>query len=213
MLSDSSRTILVYNAFHGIRACLAVYVVAVPLVLDSGSASWPLALLIAVAAIAAIGQWGMSGGGLGAAAIKTAAAKTALDPLQCIVSGILCNMLVCLAVWFATSARDAAGRLLGCFFPIMLFVVSGFEHSIANIYYIPAGIIAKGTAQYADAAMASGVTQAQMDGLTWGGFAVNLSLVTVGNVIGGAVLVAGVYWFCYMRKALLAKAAPPRKQR
>jgi formate/nitrite transporter len=154
--------------------------------------------LLMVVMIAAIGQWGMSGGALGAAVIRTAVNKVNLDPLQMIVSGVLCNMLVLLAVWLATAARDGVSRLLACFFPIFLFVVSGFEHSIANMYFIPAGLIAKGTTLYADLALASGFTQAQLDSLTWSGFAYNITFVTLGNVIGGA-LIATVAWACYAR--------------
>ncbi len=141
-----------------------------------------------------------SGAGLlGALTVKIAASKTALTFSRAFILGILCNWLVCLAVWAATGAKDAGGKVLAIFFPICMFVTSGFEHSVANMFYIPAGIFAK--ADFADAAISIGLSQAALDGLSWSSLlTANLLPVTLGNVIGGGVLVAGAYWLAYLKK-------------
>ena len=131
--------------------------------------------------------------------ISTAAAKCSLSFGDAFIRGILCNFLVCIAVWISFAAKDAAGKIMGLFFPIMMFVLCGFEHSIANMYYIGAGIFAKGIQEYGDAAAAAGV---DMGAITWGNFfGANLLPVTIGNIIGGAVCVGCVYWYIYLRKA------------
>ncbi len=137
---------------------------------------------------------------LGGITIKIAVYKVGLTFTQAFVLGIMCNWLVCLAVWMASGARDVTGKLLAIFFPIWLFITSGFEHSVANMYYIPAGIIAKGTPAWADAAMALGVTPEKLAHLNWGSFAVNNLLpVTLGNIVGGGVFVAALYWYVYIK--------------
>ncbi len=104
--------------------------------------------------------------------------------------------------WMASGAKDTAGKILAIFFPIWLFVTSGFEHSIANMYYIPAGILAKANHTWATAALALGATQEQIEGLTWGSFIVkNLVPVTLGNIVGGGLFVGIIYWFIYLHKA------------
>ncbi|MBO7668293.1 MAG: formate/nitrite transporter family protein, partial [Firmicutes bacterium] len=109
-----------------------------------------------------------------------------------------CNFLVCIAVWISFAADSVAGKLAGLFFPIMLFVLSGFEHSVANMYYIPAGLAAAANPGFAAQAAAAGV---DMSGLTWGAFFLrNLLPVTLGNIVGGSILVGCVYWYCYLRK-------------
>lgn len=119
-------------------------------------------------------------------AIKIAAAKCRLPFMAALVRGILCNWLVCLAVMMATSARDIPGKLLACYMPIMAFVTSGFEHSIANMYFIPAGLF------LADA------TGKVEPGLSWAGFFIdNLIPVTLGNILGGVIFVAFTYWFVH----------------
>ena len=95
------------------------------------------------------------------------------------------------------AAKDVAGKIIGLFFPIMIFVVCGFEHSVANMYYIGAGIFAKGVPAYAEAAAAAGVN---LDVITWGNFlGTNLIPVTLGNIVGGGICVGCVYWFIYLR--------------
>jgi formate/nitrite transporter len=146
------------------------------------------------------GQLGFSGGLLGGFTIKVAAYKTSLSFIEAFVMGIMCNWLVCLAVWMAAGTKDMAGKLLAIFFPIWLFVTSGFEHSIANMYYIPAGIFAKGNQAWVNAAISLGSTQEKIDSLTWASFALgNLLPVTLGNIVGGGLFVGMAYWFIYLR--------------
>jgi formate/nitrite transporter len=121
-------------------------------------------------------------------AIRIAAAKCRLPFMAALVRGILCNWLVCLAVMMATAAYDIPGKLMACYVPIMAFVTSGFEHSIANMYFIPAGLFLAG---------ATGRVEA---GLTWSGFFIdNLVPVTLGNILGGVIFVAFAYWFVHRR--------------
>jgi formate/nitrite transporter len=128
--------------------------------------------------------------------------------MQAFYLGIMCNWLVCLAVWMATGSKDIVGKLLAIFFPIWLFITSGFEHSVANMYYIPAGIMAKGTKAWADAAMALGVTPEILGNLNWGSFFIkNLLPVTLGNIVGGGIFVGAVYWYVYIKKENASKAA------
>ena len=151
---------------------------------------------IAVAAlIIGSGLLTTSGGALGATAIKVASAKVSLTFGQAVIRGILCNILVVLAVWFAVGAQDFISKIWACWFPIMLFVLAGFEHSIANMYFIPVGIMAKANAQFAQV---SGLTAEALANINWGTFLVNNIIpVTIGNVIGGAVIVSWVYWYVY----------------
>ena len=135
------------------------------------------------------------GGAVGATALGIAAAKLQLGFVQAVLLGILCNVLVCLAVWLAYSARSTTDRMLVVVPPIAAFVAAGFEHSVANMYFVPFALFL--------AALDPGFLAAQgLDAraLTWSGFlARNLVPVTLGNVIGGALLVGGVYWFVYLR--------------
>jgi formate/nitrite transporter len=138
---------------------------------------------------------------LGAMTIKIGVYKVGLTFTQAFVLGILCNWLVCIAVWMSTGAKDITGKLLAIFFPIWLFITSGFEHSVANMYYIPAAIMAKGNSSWARAAMEHGVTSDQLMNLNWSTFFLkNLIPVTLGNIVGGAFFVAGIYWFVYRTK-------------
>ena len=122
-------------------------------------------------------------------AIAIAAGKTALPFDAALVRGILCNWLVCLAVFMATAARDVTGKILACYVPIMAFVASGFEHSVANMYFIPTGLFL--SKQLALPAA----------GLTWGNFfLVNLLPVTLGNIVGGVVFVASAYWYVHLKR-------------
>lgn len=147
------------------------------------------------------GQLGVSAGLLGGFTIKTAVYKTGLTFGGAFFLGILCNWLVCIAVWMAAGAKDIVGKVFAIFFPIWLFVTSGFEHSIANMYYVPAGIFAKGNQAWVDAALTLGVKAEQIDALTWESFFTkNLLPVTLGNLVGGVVFVASAYWLVHLRK-------------
>ena len=137
---------------------------------------------------------------LGGITIKIAAYKVGLTFSQAFFLGIMCNWLVCLAVWMATGSKDITGKLFAVFFPIWLFITSGFEHSVANMYYIPAGIFAKANPNWVRAADSLGVTPEKLAHLNWESFIVNnLIPVTLGNIVGGGILVAGIYWFTYKR--------------
>lgn len=137
-------------------------------------------------------------GALAVSAVRTAADKCRLTFGDAFLRGILCNLLVCLAVWLSFAAKDVTGKIAGLFFPILLFVLCGYEHCIANMYYIPAGLFALADGRYARAVSAAGADTAA---LTWGHFFLNNLLpVTLGNIAGGAGLGA-VYWWIYLHKA------------
>jgi formate/nitrite transporter len=120
-------------------------------------------------------------------AVVVATAKCQLTFWVAFVRGILCNWLVCLAVFMATASRDITGKLASCFVPIMVFVASGFEHSIANMYFIPAGLFLKMELSIAEPA------------LNWSSFLIgNILPVTLGNIVGGVVFVAGAYWYLHL---------------
>ncbi len=147
------------------------------------------------------GQLNFSDGGAGAFTIKVALGKVGIDTIQAIVSGILCNVLVCLAIFMAATAKDVAGKCIAIFFPIFVFVISGFEHCVANMYYIPAGIFAAHNPLYvAKATELYGITAEQLSGLNFGTMFSNLVPVTIGNVIGGMVFVGLLYWYLYRKK-------------
>lgn len=138
---------------------------------------------------------------LGGMTIKIAAYKVGLTFMQAFYLGILCNWLVCLAVWMAYGAKDITGKIFAIFFPIWLFITSGFEHCVANMYYIPAGIMAKANPAFAEAAASLGVTPEKLAHLNWETFFVNnLIPVTLGNIVGGGLFVGIIYWFVYLRK-------------
>ena len=127
-------------------------------------------------------------GALAKAMVGTAVAKIHLTPLDALLKGILCNFMVCIAVWVSFAADDVAGKIAALYLPIFLFVLSGFEHCVANMYFIPAGIFA--SHEYGIAA----------DGLTWLSFICdNLLPVTLGNIIGGSILAGMGYWLVYLR--------------
>jgi len=152
------------------------------------------ALLIALL-VNGSGQLDLFGGALAATTIKAAATKASLDFGKAILLGILCNFLVCIAVWMSFAAKTVGGKIAGLFLPIMLFVLAGFEHSVANMYYVPSGLFAMNA--YPD--VAAGI--ANIGNLTWGNFFVNnLIPVTIGNVIGGVGLVGCLYWLIYLKK-------------
>ena len=126
----------------------------------------------------------LADGAVGETMVQIARGKIALDPVSAFARGILCNVLVCLAVWLCMGARSVADKILAIVFPITAFVACGFEHSVANMFFLPLGI-----------ALAAGGSAP----LSVMGALSNLVLVTLGNIIGGTVLVALVYWFVYLR--------------
>ncbi len=153
-------------------------------------------------------QWAFNGYGVGANALLIANAKVNLTFGSALARGILCNVLVCLAVWLCFSARTVTGKILSVVFPITAFVAAGFEHSIANMYFIPMGMLMAGQPAVLGAA---GVTATGVASLTWAGFVGNLVPVTIGNIIGGGILVGAVYWLAYLgreRRAELVAARP-----
>ena len=156
-----------------------------------------LGSLLIVGLVAGGGQWGLFSGQLAVTTIKVAAGKTALSFPAAFCLGVCCNFLVCIAVWISFAADSVGGKLAGLFFPIMLFVLAGFEHSVANMYYIPAGIVAAADPAYAALAAEAGV---DASGLTWGAFFLrNLLPVTLGNIVGGSILVGCSYWYSFLR--------------
>lgn len=137
--------------------------------------------------------------GMAVSVISTAVAKTSMTFPDAFIRGILCNFLVCIAVWISFAAKDVVSKIVGLFFPIMMFVLCGFEHSIADMYFVSAGLFAKTIPAFANAAAEAGI---DMSGLTWGTFfGKNLLPVTLGNIVGGAICVGCAYWFVYLRKA------------
>jgi formate transporter FocA len=156
--------------------------------------------LSAVVAMFLGGQFLFANGAIGAAALATADAKCNLNFVQALVLGILCNNLVCLAVWLTFSARTTTDRILTIIPPITAFVAAGFEHSIANMYFIPIGLLIKWGAP-ASFWASIGKTAADFPNITVEKFLFNNLLpVTIGNIIGGSVLVGLVYWFVYLRR-------------
>nr|MBI2903647.1 formate transporter FocA [Chloroflexota bacterium] len=146
-------------------------------------------------------QFTFGNGAVGLAALATANAKSGLGFGQAVALGIMCNTLVCLAVWLTFSARTTTDRILAIIPPITAFVAAGFEHSIANMYFVPIGLFIKAGAPDSFWA-AIDKTAADYPSLTWSNFlANNLLPVTAGNIIGGALLVGAVYWFVYLRHA------------
>jgi len=149
-------------------------------------------------------QYTFEKGAVGVTALNIANTKCGLDFWPALFLGVYCNALVCLAVWLAFSARTTTDRILAIVFPISAFVASGFEHSVANMYFIPMGLFIKGDP--AIAALAPSLAN-----LTWANFVVrNLIPVTIGNIIGGGVMVGAIYWWIYLRPAVAApkEAAP-----
>jgi len=136
---------------------------------------------------------------LGGITVTTAAIKCNFAFHEAFLLGIFCNWLVCLAVWMSIAAKDLAGKVLVIFFPICAFVTAGFEHSIANMYFIPVGLFAaQCNPEFIEVARAVG---APMEALSWQNFFVkNLLPVTLGNIVGGGVCVAMVYWFVNREK-------------
>jgi formate transporter len=145
------------------------------------------------------GQHTFGGGLVGLNMLAIAEAKTGLGFGQAIALGMLCNGLVCLAIWLCLSARTTTDKILAILFPITAFVAAGYEHSIANMFFIPMGLFVKAGAA-AEFWLAIGSSPADYPHLTWDNFFLaNLLPVTIGNVIGGSLMVGLVYWFVYVR--------------
>lgn len=144
------------------------------------------------------GQYNMFDGAMAVSVFLTAIAKCTLSFSDAFIKGIFCNILVCLAVWVAFAAKDPAGKVISLFLPILIFVVCGFEHCVANMYYITAGLFGKNVSSYVEAAEAAGL---DLSAITWVNFfKTNLLPVTLGNIVGGAICVGLVYWYIYLKK-------------
>ncbi len=142
-------------------------------------------------------QYTFGGGIVGTTALNIADGKVKIEFFQAIALGILCNALVCLAVWLTFSARSTMDKIAAIIFPITAFVAAGFEHSVANMYFIPMGLLIKDF----DPAFV-GNLGIDLPQLTWGAFLINNLLpVTIGNIIGGSVFVAAIYWSVFLRPA------------
>jgi formate/nitrite transporter len=140
-------------------------------------------------------QYTFGGGAVGETAIAIAATKSGYGFGQAVALGVLCNALVCLAVWLTYGAHTTADKILAIVPPIAAFVATGFEHSVANMYFLPVALLIREDRDWLAAAEAPAASD-----LSWGGFLLdNLLPVTIGNVIGGALLVGAVYWFVYLR--------------
>lgn len=151
------------------------------------------ALATAVLVVAAR-QYELGAGEAGEAALRIGAAKTSLGWGQAVALGILANGLVCLAVWMSYAARSVADKVLAVVFPITAFVAAGFEHSVANMFFVPYALLVDGWTSFATPGL-------DLSTLTWGRFLLdNLLPVTIGNVIGGGLLVGAVYWLAYLRE-------------
>lgn len=138
-----------------------------------------------------------SSGEVGTKALMIANKKVSMPFMEALTKGILCNILVCLAVWLCFAGRSVADKIMAILFPITAFVALGFEHSVANMYFIPAGLLLS-----SDAGVISPLVQVtDFSRLTLSGFLINNLLpVTIGNIIGGGFFVGFVYWFIYLRK-------------
>jgi formate transporter len=147
-------------------------------------------LLVWAAGVAALGE-----DSVGETAVRIARAKADLPVLEAFTRGILCNALVCLAVWLTIGARSVSDKIMAVLFPVTAFVAIGSEHSIANWFFLPYGLAldAHGTVSIAGAGR-------------------NIVAVTAGNVVGGTVLVAGVYWVAYLRGERMRRGAATPQQ-
>jgi formate transporter len=147
---------------------------------------------IGLALIVYLAQHGdLNGGAVAAAYVKIAAAKTSLPFVEAFFKGVLCNLLVCLAVWLSLAGHSVTDKILAIVFPISAFVAAGFEHSVANMYFIPLGILLRGEV--------ASTGPPDIASLDWAGFIQNLIPVTLGNIAGGSLMVAAVYHLIYNR--------------
>jgi formate/nitrite transporter len=135
----------------------------------------------------------LGGGAVGQSALRLAVGKIGLTPLEAFTRGVMCNVLVCLAVWLAMGARSVTDKIIAIVFPVSAFVALGFEHSVANWFFLPFAMALDSTGSVALAAVAR-----------------NLAAVTAGNIVGGTLLVALVYWVAYLRGGRHGAAERPR---
>lgn len=145
------------------------------------------------------GQHGFSGGAVGKTALAIASAKAALPTIQLFFLAVLCNVLVCLAVWMSFGARSMTDKVMVIVPPVAAFVAAGFEHSIANLYFLPYGLAIKSWAG-PEFWAAIGQSAAAYPELTASGALHNIVVATVGNLFGGSLMVGAVYWFVYLRR-------------
>ena len=145
------------------------------------------------------GQHGFAGGGVGQTALAIASAKAALPTIQLFFLAALCNVLVCLAVWMSFGAHSTTDKIMVVIPPIAAFVAAGFEHSIANLYFLPYGLAIKAWAG-SEFWVAIGQSAADYPKLTAVGALHNIAVATVGNLVGGSLMVGAVYWFVYLRR-------------
>lgn len=150
--------------------------------------------------------WALDGYKVGVNALSIANAKVSLAFWPAFARGILCNILVCLAVWLCFGARSTIDKIFAILFPITAFVACGFEHSIANMYFIPMGIAMAGQTKILEVA---GVTTSQVAHLNIAGFIGNLVPVTLGNIVGGT-FIGSIYWLIYLRRERTAEAVASR---
>jgi formate/nitrite transporter len=136
------------------------------------------------------GHGAMNGGEIAATYVRIAAAKINMPFVEAFYKGVLCNLLVCLAVWLTLAGHSVTDKILAVLFPISAFVAAGFEHSVANMYFLPLGLLV---------AENSSAGVALAESMNWSGVARNLLAVTLGNIVGGSVLVAAVYHIIYRR--------------
>lgn len=153
-----------------------------------------LGALLIVALLCLSGSFDINGGKLGGYALKVAYTKGSLTGVKAFSSGILCNFMVSLAVWGAYAAKDIIGKIFMIWFPIMAFIVGGFEHCVANMYYLFAGLLSKGNTIYI---AASGLNSSAISTINMSNIFHNLFWVTLGNIVGGSVLVGFLYWIVY----------------
>lgn len=154
------------------------------------------------------GHAGMNGGAIGRATLEIAAAKCTLPFWEAFFRGALCNVLVCMAVWMTFAGRSVADKLVAIVFPISAFVAAGFEHSIANMYLLPYALVLKACAS-PEFWAAIGQEASAYPALTVANALRNIAVTTLGNLVGGSLLVGAVYWFVYLRRRPAATAPPP----
>ncbi len=145
------------------------------------------------------GQHGLAAGAVGETALTIAAAKAALPTVQLFFLSVLCNVLVCLAVWMTFGARTTTDKVMVIVPPVAAFVAAGFEHSIANLYLLPYALALKSLAG-SELWAAIGKAPTDFAGLTPGAILHNIVVATAGNLVGGSLMVGAVYWFVYLRK-------------
>lgn len=189
--------LMIMGCMHGRFSVLSMVKVLVIVFVSNLIGSVLFALLVSLS-----GQYNYTNGLLGAFTIKVAMGKVNLSFASAFISGILCNVFVCIAVLMAGAAKDISGKILAIFFPILAFVVSGYEHCVANMYYIPAGIFAASNETYANLAMAEyGYTTVQLEALNWVSFLTkNLIPVTLGNIVGGMLFVGLPLYLIHAQK-------------